>query len=379
VISIVLIIGTIAIQKQLNYVMNKKIGFRKDQVVVVHQAHLLEKHQQAFKDEALKSNFITDGTITGYLPVDGTWRNNNTFWPEGKVPTGEDIKDMVSMQAWSVDIDYVKTMGMNVKVGRGFLAEFVSDSTESVILNESAIEKFGMDANPIGKKISSFTGNRPDGSPDPNSIKSWTVIGVVENFHYANMRENIAPLALFLQPSNGYVAFRFESKSTKEVLDKIESLWKQFAPGNAFEYSFLNDDYGKMYNAEQRLGQTFGIFAGLAIIIACLGLFALAAFTAEQRTKEIGIRKTLGASVNSIVFLLSREYGKLVLIAFVLSTPIAWYGIQWWIQNYSYHATLGLTIYLFAGGIAFLIAVVTIGYQCIRAAMANPAQSLRSE
>ena len=178
-----------------------------------------------------------------------------------------------------------------------------------------------MGPNPLGKKISSFTANRPDGSPDPNSIKSWTVIGVIENFHFANMREDIAPLGMFLQRSNGYVAFRFESKSTKEVLEKIETLWKEFAPGNTFEYSFLNDDYGRMYNAEKRLGKTFGIFAGLAIIIACLGLFALAAFTAEQRTKEIGIRKTLGASVNSIVFLLSREYGKLVLIAFVLKHP----------------------------------------------------------
>jgi len=379
VISIVLIIGTIAIQKQLDYVMSKKIGFQKDQVIVVHQAHLLENHQQAFKDEALKNSFITAGTITGFLPVDGTWRNNNTYWPEGKIPTGEDIKDMVSLQSWSVDIDYLKTLGMNIKMGRSFSSEFPADSSESVILNESAVEKFQMGQNPLGKKISSFTAVLPGGAPDPNSVKSWTVIGVVEDFHFANMRENIAPLAMFLQPSNGYVAFRFQSKSTKDVLEKIEALWKEFAPGNAFEYTFLNDDYGRMYNTEKRLGKTFGLFAALAIIIACLGLFALAAFTAEQRTKEIGIRKTLGASVNSIVFLLSREYGKLVIIAFALSTPIAWYGIHWWMQSYSYRATLGVTIYLLAGGISFLIAVVTIGYQCIRAAMANPAQSLRSE
>lgn len=379
VVSIVMIIGTIAIQKQLDFVMNKKIGFQKDQVVVVHQAHLLESHLQSFKDEALTNNFITSATITGYLPVDGTWRNNNTYWPEGKVPTGDDVNEMVSMQGWSVDNDYVKTLGMNIKVGRGFSPEFVSDSTESVILNESAVEKFGMGKNPLGKKISTFTATRPDGSPDPGSVKSWTVIGVVEDFHFANMRENIAPLALFLQRSNGYVAFRFESKSAKEVLETVESLWKKLSPGNAFEYSFLNDDYGRMYNAERRLGKTFGIFAGLAIVIACLGLFALAAFTAEQRTKEIGIRKTLGASVNNIVFLLSREYGKLVLVAFILSVPIAWYGIHWWMQSYSYRAPFGITLYLLAGGIAFLIAVITIGYQCIRAAIANPAKSLRSE
>ena len=379
VISIFLIVGTIAIQKQLLYSKNKKIGFQKDQVVIVHEAHFLESHIQAFKDEALQNSFITGGTISGYLPVSGTWRNNNTYWPEGKVPTGDDIEDMVSMQGWQVDYDYVNTLGMKIKAGRNFSREVISDSTESVVLNESAVEKFELGPNPLGKKISSFTGQRPDGSPDPNSIKSWTVIGVVEDFHFANMRENIAPLGLFLQRSNGYVAFRFESKSTQAVLDKIETLWKQFAPGNVFEYTFLDEDYGKMYESEQRLASIFGVFAGLAIIIACLGLFALAAFTAEQRTKEIGIRKTLGASVNSIVFLLSREYGKLVLIAFVLSTPVAWYAVRWWIQGYSYRATIGVSVYILAGGITLLIALLTIGYQCIRAAIMNPAQSLRTE
>jgi putative ABC transport system permease protein len=285
---------------------------------------------------------------------------------------------MVSMQGWFVDYDYVNTLGMKLKLGRNFSPDFPSDSTESVILNESAVEKFELGSNPLGKKISSFTGERPDGSPDPDAVKARTVIGVVEDFHYANMRENIAPLGLMLQRSNGYVAFRFQSNSTQEVLNKIETLWKKFA-SNPFEYSFLDEDYGKMYDSEKRLASIFGIFAGLAIIIACLGLFALAAFTAEQRTKEIGIRKTLGASVSSIVFLLSREYSKLVLIAFVLSTPVAGFGVQWWLQSYSYRATIGINVYVIAGGIALLIALLTIGYQCIRAARMNPAKSLRSE
>ncbi|HEY5745863.1 MAG TPA: ABC transporter permease [Chryseolinea sp.] len=379
VISIFLIVGTIAIQKQLYYTQHTKIGFQKDQVIIVHRAGFLKNHIQAFKDELLQNTSITSATITGYLPVTGTWRNTNTYWPEGKVPTHEDVKDMVSMEGWQVDNDYVKTLGMTIKMGRDFSREFPSDSTEAIVLNESAVEKFELGPNPLGKKLSSFTDNRPDGSPDPNSIKSWTVIGVVEDFHFANMRENIAPLALFLQRSDGYVAFRFKSKSTQAVLDKIETLWKKLAPENAFEYSFLDEDYGKMYDAEKRLASIFGVFAGLAIVIACLGLFALAAFTAEQRTKEIGIRKTLGASVNSIVFLLSREYGKLVLIAFVLSTPVAWFGVQWWIQGYSYRATIGPGVYMLAGGIALAIALLTIGYQCIRAAMMNPAKSLRSE
>lgn len=379
IISIFLIVGTIAIQKQLHYSQQKRIGFQKDQVIIVRKAGLLKNHIQAFKNEALENTFLTNGTITGFLPVSGTWRNNNTFWPEGKIPTGEDIKDMVSMQGWDVDYDYVSTLGMNIIAGRNFSPEFLSDSTESVVLNQAAVGSFGLGSDPIGKKIGSFTAERADGSVDPNSVKSWTVIGVIEDFHFANMRENIAPLGLFLRRSDGYVAFRFKSESTKPVLDKLETLWKKFVPGKTFEYTFLDEDYGKMYDVEKRLAGIFGIFSGLAIVIACLGLFALAAFTAEQRTKEIGIRKSLGASVNNIVFLLSREYGKLVLIAFVLSTPLAWYGVQWWIEGYSYRANIGISVYLLAGGIALFIALLTIGYQCIRAAMMNPAKSLRSE
>lgn len=379
IISIFLIIGTITIQKQLSYTQHKRIGFQKDQVVLVHEANLLDHHIQAFKDEVLRNTFITSGTVTGYLPVTGTWRSNNTFWPEGKIPTGDDIKEMVSIEDWRVDYDYIRTMGMNIKAGRNFSPEFPSDSTESIVLNETAVGKFELGSNPIGKKISGFTGTRPDGSPDPTSVKSWTVVGVVEDFHFATMRDDISPLALFLGRSNGYAAFRFQSNNTQEVLAGIETQWKKFAPGNAFEYSFLDEDYGKMYDTEKRLAKIFGVFAGLAIIIACLGLFALAAFTAEQRTKEIGIRKTLGASVKSIVFLLSKEYGKLVLIAFLVSAPVAHYGVQWWIQSYTYRTTIGPAVYLSAGGVALLIAMLTIGYQCIRAATMNPVRSLRSE
>jgi putative ABC transport system permease protein len=379
VVSIFLIIGTIAIQKQLNYVQNKKIGFQKDQVLIVHETHFLGNSIQAFKDELLQNSSITSATISGFLPVSGTWRNNNTYWPEGKSPTGSDIQSMVSMQGWSVDYDYVNTLGMKIKMGRGFSEEFPSDSIDGIILNESAVARFEFGENPIGKKVSTFTGERPDGSPDPDKIKAWTVVGVVEDFHFSSMRENIAPLGLFLGRSDGYVSMRFQGESTKEVLETVEALWNKMASGNAFTYSFLDEDYGKMYDSERRLASIFVVFAGLAIVIACLGLFALAAFTAEQRTKEIGIRKTLGASINSIVFLLSREYGKLVLIAFVISTPVAWYGVQWWIQGYSYRATIGVSVYFLAGGIALAIALITIGYQCIRAAMMNPAKSLRSE
>jgi putative ABC transport system permease protein len=377
VISIALIIGAITVNRQLSYIQNKKLGFEKNQVLVVHDAYALRPNVESFKKEALKISSIENGTVSGFLPVEGadTWRNDNAFWKEGNQPTTE---NMVSLQNWSSDFDYVKTLGMKIKSGRDFSAEFPSDSS-AVILNERAVQQFELGEDPLGKKISTFDGQLPDGSPDPNKIKSWTVIGVVENFHFSSMKEGILPLGLFANKSDGSVILRFNSSDTKQVVESVEKIWKKMAPGQPFQYSFLNEDFGRMYASEQRLGKIFFVFAGLAIIIACLGLFALTAFTAEQRTKEIGIRKVMGASVSSIVVLLSKEFGKLILIAFVITTPIAWLGVDWWLKNYTYKTEIGMTVYILAGLSAFIIALITMGYQSIKAATNDPVRSLRSE
>lgn len=375
VVSILLVIGTLTVNRQLNYIQNKKIGFEKDQVIVVHDAYALGDNIQAFKEEVLKNNFMLSGTISGYLPVSGTRRNDNTFWPEGGQPTQE---NMVSLQNWTVDSDYLKTLGMKLKTGRFFSMEFPSDSS-TIVMNQSAVKQFNWGDDPIGKKISTFSGNNPDGSPDPNSVRSFTVIGVVEDFHFESLKQNITPLAFFLNRSNGSVSFRFESQNTQDVIHAIENKWKTLAPGQPFQYSFLDEDFGRMYSAEERLGKVFVVFAGLAIVIACLGLFALTSFTAEQRTKEIGIRKVLGASVGSIVVLLSKEFGKLIIIAFVIAAPLAWFGVDWWLKNYTYKVEVGIFVYLFAGGVSFAIAWLTMSYQSIKAATSNPVNSLRSE
>lgn len=374
VISIFLVIGTITVYRQLNYIQNKKIGFEKDQVIIVQDAYALRKNIHAFKDEIARNSFILSGTITGFLPVN-SWRNDNSHWPEGGQPTQE---NMVGLQTWSVDHDYVKTLGMKIKTGRFFSPEFPSDSS-AVVLNESAIKQFGFAENPLGRKIATFTGNNPDGSPDLSSIRAYTVVGVVEDFHFESLKQNITPLAFYLKASEGNVVFRFEAKNTQNVIETIEKTWKAMAPGQPFQYSFLDEDFSRMYDSEQRLGKTFAVFAGLAIVIACLGLFALTAFTAEQRTKEIGIRKVLGASVSSIVLLLSREFGKLIIIAFLLASPLAWFAINWWLKNYTFKVEIGILVYIMAGGFAFLIAWLTMGYQSIKAATSNPVQSLRSE
>lgn len=374
VISIFLIIGTITVNRQLNYIQNKKLGFRKDQVIVIQDAYALQDNLNAFKEEVLKNSFVQSGTVSGYLPV-ASWRSDDTHWPEGSQPTQE---NMVGLQSWDVDQDYLKTFGMKMKEGRFFSKEFLSDSL-AVVLNESAIKNFGFTENPVGKKISTYSDNNPDGTPDVNSIRSYEIIGVVEDFHFESLKQNISPLGFYLGESDGSVSFSLQAKNTNDVVKTIEKIWKSMAPGQPFQYSFLDEDFNRMYNNEQRLGKTFAVFAGLAIVIACLGLFALTAFTAEQRTKEIGIRKVLGASVNSIVVLLSKEFGKLIIIAFILAAPLSWLAVNWWLKDYIYKVEIGLFVYLLAGMISFLIAWITMGYQSIRAARNNPVDSLRSE
>ena len=375
VISIFLIVGTITVNRQLDFIQNKKIGFNKDQVLVVNDAYALRDKLQTFKDEVLNNSFIQNGTISGYLPVSGTWRSDNSFWPEGAQPTQD---NMVGLQSWNVDVDYMKTLGMKIKAGRDFSAEFPSDSS-AVILNETAVQQFKLGEDPLGKKITTFSGNKPDGTPDPAQLKSWTVIGVVEDFHFESLKQNISALGLMLGKSQGTISFRFEAKNSQDIIRAVEKTWKALAPGQPFQYSVLDEDFGRMYASEQKLGKIFALFAGLAIVIACLGVFALTAFTAEQRTKEIGIRKVLGASVTGIMVLLSKEFGKLIVIAFVVAAPLAWFGVEWWLKNYTYKVEVGVLVYLIAGLLAFLIAWLTMSYQSFKAATSNPVESLRAE
>ncbi len=370
-ISIVLVIGTIAVNRQLSFIQNKKIGFNKEQVIVIHDTYALRDQLQSFKDEVEQNNFIKSGTISGFLPISGTSRSDNTHWPAAQQPTED---NMVSIQNWDVDYDYVKTLGMHIVAGRDFSKDFLSDSS-AVILNQAAVKAFGF-ANPIGEKIATFA---ESANLDTKLLRISTVVGVVEDFHFETLRQNIGPLALFLSRSSGLISFKFDSDNTRDVIAHIETTWKKFGPGLPFDYSFLDEDFGRMYQSEQRLGDIFSVFAGLAIIIACLGLFALTAFTAEQRTKEIGIRKVMGATVSGIVILLSKEFGKLILIAFALAAPAAWYGIDWWLKGYSYRTEVGVVVYVMAGVLAFGVAWITMSFQSIKAALANPIKSLRSE
>lgn len=373
VISIFLIIGAISINRQLAFIQTKRLGFEKDQVVIIHDGYALRPNNVTpFKNEALKLSSIETGTISGFLPVEneGAWRSNSSFWKYGSPAT---VDNMVGTELWAVDYDYIKTFRMKIKNGRGFSPEFQADST-GLVINETAAKRLGIMDDPIGQRINTF-----EGPPDPANIRTWTVVGVIEDFHFTTMKQNISALGLVLGNSDGSVSFRFDPTRTSEVIQSLEKIWKRLAPGQPFQYSFLDQDFAKMYEAEQRLGEIFSLFAGLAIIIACLGLFALTAYTAEQRTKEIGVRKVLGASVQSIVLLLSREFGKLVVIAFLLASPVAWYAITWWLNGYSYRVEIGWVVYALSGVLALAIAFVTMSFQSVKAALANPIHSLRNE
>jgi len=207
----------------------------------------------------------------------------------------------------------------------------------------------------------------------------YTIIGVIKDFHFTTMRETIMPLGIFLGETDGSVSFRFQSDDPKALSSNLEQIWKRLAPGQPFNFSFMDVDYANMYDSENKLARIFTIFSALAIFIACLGLFALASLTAQQRTREIGIRKALGATVQSILLLLIKDFGKLVLVAFALSVPIAHYAVSQWLSSYAYKTGIGLSLYLTVGGIICLITLFAVLFQSVKAASASPVSSLRNE
>jgi len=373
-ISIVLLIGTMAVYKQLKFIQNKKLGFDKEQVLIINDAYMLDDQVETFKKEVNKISNVNSATVSGYLPVAGYNRSDQTFWQEGKEPTDDNL---VSMQFWSVDYDYLKTLGIELLEGRTFNKDIASDSN-AILINEKAYAAYQL-KNGEDSWIQTFDMDPNTNAIIPNQFIKYHVIGVIKDFNYESMKQPIGNLGLRIGRSTSVVSLRLNTNDFQSTIAMVKDVWEKFAPGLPFSYSFLDSAFDDMYRNEQRLAKVFTIFAGLAILIGCLGLFALAAFMAEQRTKEIGIRKVMGASVKSIVFMLSKEFSKLIIISFALAVPLAWWGIRQWLGRYSYKIDIGVEVYLLAGAIALLIAWFTISYQSIKAAMNNPVKSLRSE
>jgi len=357
--SVILILATMVVYGQMRLILNKKMGFDKDQVVLIEGTGNLDKQLPAFKSQLQKLSGVKAVSISDYLPVSGGKRNMNTFWNDGK----RQQEAGIASQRWWVDVDYLSVMGMKIADGRNFLPTVPSDS-QGVLVNQSFVRKMGW-THPIGRKIT----NGGAGIP---------VIGVVEDFNFESVRQDVGPLCLFLGRWSSIVVVKTNTKDLPGLIAGINKVWKSFSPQQSLRYNFLDEKFAHMYADVQRTGSIFSSLATLAVIIACLGLFALSAFMAEQRRKEMGIRKVLGATVLQVAGLLSKDFVRLVLLSIVIASPIAYLGMHKWLQDYVYRIDIGPWMFAGAGALVVLIALATAGVQALRTAMANPATTLRT-
>jgi putative ABC transport system permease protein len=363
--SIILIIGTVVIYKQLDHIQTSNVGFSKDQVLVISNAGLPRDTRTSIKTEIEQLTDVKSASFGGFLPVANSSRSDTTFSMESVMT----ISNGFNMQYWGVDYEYIDNLNMEIIDGRNFSRSFGTDST-ALILNEAAAKLTGYE-NPVGQKLYQSDNN---GNPVEH-----TIIGIVKDFNYASLRQNVGALCFELRNNSWASAYRFNTADVSNLVSIIEDKYKAAAPGMPFEYSFLDESFDQMYRQEQRVGRVALTFAIIAIIIASLGLLGLATYIAEQRTKEIGVRKVLGASVSNIVKMLSIDFVKLVILAFLIATPIAYFFMSKWLQDFAYRIDLSSWIFISTGVIALLVALATLSYQAIRAAIANPVDSLRTE
>jgi len=364
-ISIALIVGTIVVFNQLNYMKNKKLGFQKEQVVIIpiSDDSTLDSLRPV-KQELENHTGIIGVAASSHVPGQMTYVN--PFIPEGFT-----LDHMQYMGELYIDHEFIPTMGIEIVAGRNFSEEFTTDTLESVIINETAVKKFGWEK-PVGKTIGDVSVSQ--------KIKRYTVVGVVKDFHTESLRKKISPLFIGCTSHIfNSLSVRIKTENIPATLSFLESKMRQIDPFRPFDYAFLDDSFDSQYRSEERLSRVFSYFAILAVFIACLGLFGLASFTAEQRTKEIGIRKILGASVSGVALLLSKEFTKWVLIANAIAWPIAYFASRLWLQGFAYRTNLTLTTFIVSMAISFFIALLTVSYQAVRTAIANPVDSLRYE
>jgi len=371
-ISICLIIGTLVIYRQLDFIRSRQVGFDRDQVLLIKNAYTAGDPILNFRKELKQIAGIKDATLTGDIPSEGNTFSQNGWFRDASM----DAKGVVVMTNMFVDEDYVPTLGMQMVKGRNFdPKDFATDSL-GVIVNEATVQLLGW-KDPLNQKI-----YRPDfrKSTQSNLVpQEFHVVGVVKDFNYNSMHEKVLPMIMQLSDSRGMLAIRFQGGNIPSLLHQVEDKWNKMANGVPFAYTFMDNDFNQLYRADQQTGQVFITFAVFAILIACLGLFGLVTYAAEQRTKEIGIRKVLGASTGGLMTLLSRDFVKLVLIASLIAFPVAWWAMNQWLESFAYRIGISWWIFVVAGMTAILIALLTVTTQTIRAALANPVRSLRSE
>ncbi|MEM9675888.1 MAG: FtsX-like permease family protein, partial [Bacteroidota bacterium] len=358
-VSILLVIGTVVVYNQINYILNKDLGLERENLVYTYREGALYDQYEAYKQQLLQQPGIVGVTSSSQSPLSIGRSTGNIEW------NGKQEDDDMEFLIVNAEYDFISTMGMRLKDGRYFSPDFSTD-TANYVINEAAARVMEL-TDPVGEDLAVWE-------------ESGKIIGIVEDFHATSLHQQIEPLVIRLTPDDTYLIFvRTETGKTAEALASMKQVSEAVNPAYPFEYKFVDQTFQETYQREEIIGKLATIFASMAILISCLGLLGLASFMAEQRTKEIGVRKVLGASVGNLVVLLSQDFTKLVLIGFLIASPIAYYLMNWWLEGFEYKTELSVAFFILAGLAALLIAWLTVGYQSVRAARANPVHSLRSE
>jgi len=367
-VSVIFIVGALVVYQQMHYLKSKKLGFNKEQLITITiPSAAVQQKCAAMKAQFFQLPGVENVTASSSSPGSGV-----RMMPVRA--EGAEEKDALISSIFMVDRDFIRTFGIELAAGRDFSTDFPADDNEAFILNEAAVSQWGWESadQAIGKKFELLWNDK--------AVKSGEIIGVMKNFHFKSLRDKIGPVVLHLSSARiGAVSVRIRPENIPTTIGSLEQKWHELVSNTPFEYSFLDDNFARLYQAEEKLGRIFKVFSILAIFIACLGVFGLISFATEQRTKEIGIRKVLGATVAGIVHLLSKEFMKLVFAANFIAWPIAYYAMNKWLQNFAYRVELDWWIFVLAGGLALLIALLTVSAQAIKAALANPVDSLRYE
>jgi putative ABC transport system permease protein len=359
VLSFIFIVGSVVIYSQMNYIYHRNLGIDRENVMYVELDNGFHPKQAAIEQALAQLPQVKSFTYNNFLPLSIGGKSADLSW-EGKPD-----QLVVNTAPLAIGYDYTKTLGISMKEGREFSRDFASDSG-AYLINEAAARIMGM-KDPVGKEISFWNGK-------------GTIIGVVKDFHFSSLRENISPVVMMLQPKdNNYIMLRLAKGDVAAEVAAVEKVFSRFNPEYPLDYHFLDETFDNMYQSETMLKKLAEVFAIVAVLISCLGLFGLSVFTAEQRKKEIGIRKILGASVLNVTSLLSREFLLLVGIGVLLATPVSWYLMDNWLSGFAYHINLSAWVFVVAGLLALMIALATVSFQSVKAALANPVQSLKSE
>ena len=366
-ISVALIVGTIVVWQQMKYIQHKNLGYNKEQLLTISNSWALGKNERIYKEKMLKDPRIVNATISAYKPAGPSGNNNALAYPSGR------DNEMMSTLEYQVDEQYIPTLGMQLAAGRNFSRDLATDST-AMIVNETAAKAFGWGVNDaIGKTIVRKIDKEGKGMDIP-----FHIVGVVKDFNFKSLHEPITPLLMVLGQDWGLI-FKIKTTDIPGLLSAMKKEWANFQTDEPFTYAFMDNLYNKTYVAEQKTSAILNIFSALTIFVSCLGLFGLITYTAEQRTKEIGIRKVLGADVSQITGMLSKDFIKLVCIAILIAFPISYWAMNKWLQNFAYRINTSWWMFVASGVIALLIALITVSFQAIKAATANPVNSLRME